>query len=267
MREKIKILVLTDILFLAILMMSGMISGVLSTVIYYLAFIVPFAFAVTASKTGIKTKEHLLPVKNADVALAGVFPTVITVIVISSVTAALMNLFGKEQAVELGDDLLLALLLHALLPAFLEEALFRYLPMKLLARENGRACVLISAILFALSHHSFFSVFYAFVAGVSFMLIDIISDSVIPSFIIHFLNNALSVLLTFYSGSAYLAPAVIGAVAALACGSLIYLFVIRKRVAAILSERLVTKEKYRFSYEILLFAIPALIVAMGEILV
>ena len=139
--------------------------------------------------------------------------------------------------------------------------------MKLLAIENVRVCVLISAILFALSHHSLFSVFYAFVAGVSFMLIDIISDSVIPSFIIHFLNNALSVLLTFYSGSAYLAPAVIGAVAALACGSLIYLFVIRKRVAALLSERLVTKEKYRFSYEILLFAIPALIVAMGEILV
>ena len=266
MREKIKILVLTDIIFLALLMLSGMISGLLSTVIYFLAFVIPFAFAILSSKTSLKSKEFLLPVKNPDITIAGVFPTIITVIVISSVTAFIMNHFGKTQNVELGDNIFSALLLHALLPALLEEGLFRYLPMKLLARENGRACVLISALLFALSHHSVFSFFYAFVAGVSFMLIDIIADSVIPSLVIHLLNNALSVILMFYPENVYLSIAVNSAVAILACCSLVYLFIIRRRVAEVLSERLVTREKYKFSYEILLFIIPTLLIAVGEIM-
>ena len=267
MREKIKKLVVADIIFLALLTVSGMLEGILSSIIYILAFILPFLFVVVSENIKAKSKELLLPVKNLEVAIAGVFPTLISVMVISSLTSHLMQLVGKENTVELGDSLLPALLVHALLPAILEEGLFRYLPMKLLAGDNGRACVIISALLFALSHHSVFSIPYAFIAGVAFMLIDIISGSVLPSVFMHLFNNAVSVVLMFYSDNESLATVIYTAVAILACCSLIYLFVIRDKVERILAERLVAREKYKFSYEILLFVIPILIITVSELLI
>lgn len=267
MREKIKSLVIADVIFIALLTVSGMINGVLSNIVYFSAFIIPFLFVVITEKIDIKSKEYLFPLKNPDIAAASVFPTLITVIVISTLTASLMSLFGKENTVELGDSLALALLSHALLPAVLEEGLFRYLPMKLLAGRNGRVCVLISAILFSLAHHSLFSIPYAFIAGVAFMTIDIVSGSVLPSLVMHLVSNALSVVLMFYSVTAPLSTAIYSVISVLACLSLIYLTVIREKVARIISERFVTLEKYKFSYEILLFAVPMLVISVSELLI
>ena len=267
MREKIKKLVATDIIFLAFLTVSGMLEGVLSNIVYFLAFVIPFLFVVVSENVNVKSKELLLPVKNLEVAIAGVFPTLISVMVISSLTSHLMRFVGKENTVELGDSLLFAFLVHALLPAILEEGLFRYLPMKLLAGENARVCVIVSALLFALSHHSIFSIPYAFIAGVAFMLIDIISGSVLPSVFMHLFNNAVSVVLMFYSDDERLSTAIYTAVAILACCSLIYLVSIRDKVRRILAERLVIREKYKFSYEILLFVIPMLVITVSDLFI
>ena len=57
MKEKIKILVLADLTFLALLMLSGLTKGDLSTVVYISAFILPFAFAIVSSKTSIKSRR------------------------------------------------------------------------------------------------------------------------------------------------------------------------------------------------------------------
>lgn len=265
MREKIKLLVATDLIFLLLLMLSGAFSGVLSTVIYILAFIIPFAFAAFASKISLKTAVGIGLPQNPDIAAAGVFPTIISVMVISECVAYLMGVFGRSQTVSLGDDILVALLLHALLPAVLEEALFRYIPLRLLSGENGRVCVIVSAIFFALSHHSLYSIPHALVAGIAFMTLDIISGSVIPSLVIHLLNNTLSVLLMFYSENTLLASVLPTAVAILACASLLYLLAIRRRVRGIVSERFSKKEKYRLSWEPLLLVIPTLIIAVTEV--
>ena len=267
MREKIKILVITDLFFLLLLMASGAFSGILSTVVYVLSFVIPFLIAVFASKISIKSSECLVPVRNVDIALAGALPTVISVFVISSVTSYIMSIFGGGPAVELGDSLALALVVHALVPAVFEEALFRYIPMRLLARDNSRVCILISAFFFALSHHSLFSIPYAFVAGVAFMTLDIISGSVLPSLVIHLLNNAVSVILMFYGEGSLVASILPLAIAALSSISLIYLVIIRKRVAGIISERFFSTEKFGFSYEILMLALPALLIALGEVII
>jgi membrane protease YdiL (CAAX protease family) len=266
MREKIKILVAADLIFLLLITASGLLFGIWSTALYLLSFVIPFAFAVAASKLRLSGGEFIYPLKNADIAMAGAFPTVITVMVISSATAALMGLFGRTSILELGGSLAVALVMHAILPAVLEEALFRYIPIRLLSGENSRVCIIVSAILFAFSHHSMFSIPYAFLAGVAFMTLDIISGSVLPSLVIHLLNNALSVLLMFYSDNTLLRWLLPALVALAACLSLIYLFIIRKRARAVISERFVTKEKYKFSYEILLVVIPSLIIAISELL-
>lgn len=267
MREKIKILVITDLFFLLLLMTSGAFSGVLSTTIYILSFIIPFIIAVYASKISLKSRDCILPARNIDIAAAGAMPTVISVFAISSITSYIMAIFGRGQTVELGDSLALALVVHALIPAAFEEALFRYIPMRLLARDNSRVCILISALFFALSHHSLFSIPYAFVAGVAFMTLDIISGSVLPSLVIHLLNNAVSVILMFYGEGSLVASILPLAIATLSSISLIYLVIIRKRVAGIIPERFFSTEKFRFSYEILMLALPALLIALGEVII
>ena len=97
----------------------------------------------------------------------------------------------------MGDSYLLALLTHALAPAILEEALFRYVPMRLLAPYSQRGAIFISAFFFALVHHELFTIPYAFVGGLIFMAIDLATESVIPSIVILFINNALSVSMSF----------------------------------------------------------------------
>ena len=71
--------------------------------------------------------------------------------------------------------------------------------MKLIAPYSRRWCAVLSAVYFALVHMSVFQIPYALVAGFIFILIDLAYDSVWPSFIIHILNNAVSVLWIKYS--------------------------------------------------------------------
>ena len=90
------------------------------------------------------------------------------------------------------------LIAHAVVPALFEEALFRYIPMKLLLPYSKRWCVFYSALCFALIHCSFTQMPYAFAAGVIFMLVDVALDSIWPSVILHFVNNAVSVIFMKY---------------------------------------------------------------------
>lgn len=55
------------------------------------------------------------------------------------------------------------------------------------------------------------------------MLVDLICDSVWPSVIIHFLNNAFSVMFIFYSDLSYVKWIVIALVAALSVISILYI--------------------------------------------
>ena len=93
------------------------------------------------------------------------------------------------------------LIIHALLPSFLEEMLFRYLPMKLIAPYSRRLCILLSSAYFALIHFNLFQIPYALLAGLVFITVDLWADSVLPSFILHLLNNVISVLWIKYSAS------------------------------------------------------------------
>ena len=185
MERKINHLSICYTLFLILLFLSGSLEGVWSEAVYFLAFLVPMAFGLWTVKDEENGRMYL-GVKGEDLRffLPLAAPTVYLVMILSVVTSLLLKLtLGVENNVDLGNSLVVALLYHALLPAVLEEALFRYLPMRMLAGHSKRVTVLLSATLFALVHHSLFSIPYAFLAGMIFMLIDLACDSVIPSVI------------------------------------------------------------------------------------
>lgn len=234
MRRNIGLLFSAYLIFLILISISGSVSGVLARAMYYSAFILPIAFILLITAKDKVNPLDYLKVNKDMLKLSAplIFPTVSIVIIISFVTALIVfAITGKQNAVNVGSSYPLALIKHALLPALLEEMLFRYLPMRLVAPYSKRNAIIISSVVFALIHMDIFSIPYAFFAGVVFILLSIATDSVIPSIIIHFINNAISVTVIFVNrGEASLA--IYLSVGLLALISVIFIVIKRKEYKA-----------------------------------
>lgn len=269
MERKINILSTIYFLFLILLFLSGSASEPFSTVIYFLSFILPISLAlIFTRKDGVEKSKFLtLDHEGFRRTLPIVFPTVSLVIIISYVTSLVIYLIsGRTNSVDVGDSYLLALINHALLPAALEEALFRYVPMRLLAGHSRRVTVLISAFFFALVHHDLFTIPYAFIAGVIFMTVDIALDSVIPSLIIHFINNAISVSLIVFNDNEGFAPSlfiIIGLLTLLSLIDVIRGDYYKKKLIYVFGK---TKEKITITPPMIMFSVFTLLVSIISLL-
>lgn len=256
-----------DLVFVAFLIVSGLFTGILSTVFYMFAFITPVFLGFYATRENNKDK-NFLEVKGVLPSLPVIAPTIGLVMIISALTSYVIGvLTDKSNVVELGDNLALALLTHAVMPAILEEALFRYIPLRAFKEERWLPAILYSALFFSLIHHSFFSMPYAFIAGAIFMFIDLAFDSVWPSVIIHFLNNALSVLFIFYNGDSAFATVAILVLVLLSIASIIYIAVRIEKYKK-LTEKItdVSELGKNAPTEVYVLAIPMLLIAVMELI-
>ncbi len=94
-------------------------------------------------------------------------------------------------------NVILTIITVALLPAVCEEFLFRGLILNGTKWLGGLAAVLISAGCFCIYHMSPYQTAYQFVMGVIYGLVALKSQSLLPTVILHFLNN-LFVILWYY---------------------------------------------------------------------
>ncbi len=269
MERKINRLAICYTMFLILLFLSGGLSGVMSEAVYFLAFLLPLFYGLYALKNEKTPIVKYLSLDSCGVkfTLPLVFPTVALVMMVSVITSLLIKaITGAENRVDVGDSLILALLLHALLPAILEEALFRYLPMRMLAGHSKRVTVLFSAALFALIHHNLFSIPYAFLAGVIFMAIDLACDSVIPSVILHFINNALSVGMLVFADNPAFAPTVIILTAVLSVISVAVIFLNRKKYQEKFAFVFSVGEKFQATLPVISLGAVCLFIAVVSIL-
>lgn len=200
MSKRLNVLTVCYTLFLVMLLGSATFSGILSEVVYYLGFIIPIAIALISCHGEEGDPKKYLTIDRDGIMLSWplVFPTISLTILLSYLTSLLIfSITGQTNSVDLGDSYILALITHAIAPAIFEEALFRYVPMRLLAPYSKRGAIFISAFFFSLVHLDFFTIPYAFIGGLIFMAIDLATESVIPSVVIHLINNALSVSMFF----------------------------------------------------------------------
>lgn len=265
MKKNISMLSMAYLLFLILLFLSGAISSILSDVVYYVAFILPIVLVLYATRNDERKNTNLLAItkESTKMVLPLVAPTILVIATLSFLTSLVIYIIsGKTNSVDLGDNYVVALFYHALLPAIFEELLFRYLPMRLLADKSKKAAILVSATFFSLVHHDLFSIPYAFFAGVVFMAVDIMTDSIIPSVIIHFINNALSVGIIVFSDNPALAPTVYVIIGILSFVSLLAVFKNRAEYKRIAAELLKPGEPMPFSVEMLAFAALTLGIAV-----
>lgn len=200
MRKALITLALADAAFVFLLGYAGVFGGFLFFVAYALAFILPFGVAILICRRDLSHKKYLHFGKDTVSMTAPAVPiSVLIIIVLSVITSLALALFGMSDDTTLDGNLFSAIIKYAVYPAIFEELLFRYLPLRVLSHKAPGAAIFISAAFFAAVHFDLFQLFYAFVAGAIFMMLDIMTDSVWPSVIIHFINNLLSVLSYFSS--------------------------------------------------------------------
>ena len=260
MAEAIKITTFVDIIFVILLMLSGTVGGISGEVIYYLAFLLPIAVGFYASH-GLKRKreemkgvaelpETLFHLNLKDI--KRLFPLVcpfVTVIFMTSLLTSLaLSAFGISSPDVESTGIARMLLVHAVAPALFEEALFRYIPMKLLLPYSKRSCILYSALFFALIHCSFSKMPYAFVAGVLFMFVDVAFESVWPSVILHFINNTASVILIKYCGDTLSSWIFIGMMLGLTALSVPFIYRHRSEYRAMLGTAILKGERTELTY-------------------
>lgn len=211
MDEAGKLINLLYVIFILLLALSGSFGGLMGELIYYLAFFIPILIGFYYSKELQRKREEVKGVaeppdrllsfdKVRAVKLAPlVAPSILVIFFTSLTTSVILSFFGITASPVEDVGIIRMLLIHALIPAVLEELLFRYVPLKLIAPYSRKWCIIYSAICFSLIHCSFVQMPYAFVAGFIFILIDVMLGSVWPSIILHFLNNAVSVMWMKYA--------------------------------------------------------------------
>lgn len=241
MSEAIKFVVFIDVIFIILLMLSGSFSGYISDIIYFTAFIIPIAIGFYSSENFKRRREEIKGIaepeeKYLNFSLSGltrllplIAPIVALVFAVSYLTTLLASLVGIEGDAVSNEGILKMLLVHAVAPAFFEEALFRYIPMKLFLPYSKKWCIIYSALFFSLIHCNFTTFPYAFIAGAIFMAIDIALGSVWPSVILHLLNNTASVIWMKYCTSTVPVIIFISVLLILTSVSVLFIVLMRKK--------------------------------------
>ena len=164
-------------------------------VLAYLAPVAVYAFFL-APCFGIRPARP--PQRAGARAVLPLFPLFLcAVLFVSSLTGWVLSLCrlsvggGSSSA----GSFFRVLLLDCLLPAVLEELLFRYAILSLLRAADERHAVWMCALLFAMLHGNLYQIPYAFVGGLFLSLAAIRGGSVLFPLLFHFGNNLLSVTL------------------------------------------------------------------------
>ena len=267
------------LLFLLLLASASITDGVLSEVIYYSAFVLPTILGILCynklrkeesahDREYPEAKNILSFNKNgARLLLQVLFPTIALVMSVSWICARVITaVSGVQPTVDVGDNFLAAILIHACLPAVLEEMLFRFMPMRMLARHSARLTVVISSLYFALVHNSFFSMPYALLAGLIFITVDLLAESIWPSVILHFCNNLLSVVWIFFGARASVAMIISILIALLSSISVIFIIINRKRHIKRIKMLLSSGDSYKLGYTPLAVVVPTVFFAISELI-
>ena len=275
MTAKIKVLVAADMTFLLLLALSGSAMGIASEILYYLAFIIPIVMMLNyAYKTSEnahtlqKQNEIISDIKKSfslsrgalKISLPLIFPSVLLTLFVSLIISLTLASFGFENASDISSPFAIALITHALVPAVLEELLFRFAPIALLS-DNKKTALILSSVMFAFAHVSLFQIPYAILAGFILCALYLATGSILPSMVLHFINNAISLISIYGIISDGL---IILILASLSLISAAFIFAYRRSIAASLKQTLSGK-KLELSYHPLFFIITSLVLAISSL--
>ena len=180
---------------------AEIVSELLNAALYILVFVLPLFFFKMISRAHTMATPRLLPELTVDGLCCALFGVAVTM-TLAFVNASLVSVFdyasfSKEYIwhSEAGENyqLILLFLSLAVIPAFVEELLFRGLILENLLPCGKTVAIFGSAFLFGMMHQNAEQLLYATGAGVVFGWIYVRTRSLWPCVLAHFINNFQSV--------------------------------------------------------------------------
>ena len=176
-----------------------------SAVCYVLSLLLPFGLCLILTQTPLRVAFPFRMGHPAE-KIGGVFIGLGTAIVsgyITSAFSAVLMIFGigiEEPAFFSPVTVpgkLLYVLIAAVLPAFLEEMIFRGIILQNLRRFGDETALFLSAFFFAVFHLNLSQIPYAFLMGLCLGYFVLRTGSLWAGILLHFCNNGLSLLWEF----------------------------------------------------------------------
>lgn len=171
------------------------------------AVLIPGLIYIAATRRKFNTcfgKTHVKPTLLIPLVLAGM-----GIAMVSNYAANLFDtnigFFGLQNQISMEADsalnplqVALYVIAVSIVPAFAEEFGFRGILMGSLCRYGDAFAIIASAVMFGAMHGNTTQIVFAFILGLVFGYIDCITDSIIPSILVHFLNNFYAVLMDVF---------------------------------------------------------------------
>lgn len=112
--------------------------------------------------------------------------------------AGLLSNAGADSAEDVNTyPVILAIVVFAVVPAVVEEFVFRGCMLGAYSKVDVKAGIFISSLFFALLHFSFGSVLYGFFFGLLFAIVRLATDNLSYTIVMHGLFNSINVLLSY----------------------------------------------------------------------
>ena len=172
----------------------GMVGAQMS--IYFMTFMFSlFLWRKHKGEIEIKLKK-VEPVKLAQ--LSAITVCGIPIALFLNYFAGILSSAGADSAEDVNTyPIFLSVIVFAVVPAVVEEFVFRGVILGAYSKVDVRAGIMISSLFFALLHFSFGSVMYGFFFGLLFAVVRITTDNLIYTMIMHCLFNLINVLLSY----------------------------------------------------------------------
>lgn len=125
----------------------------------------------------------------------------------SDILAKNFSLFGLQNNINFDNSSsslmqnILYIVTTAVVPAFAEEFAFRGVLMGTLRKYGDCFAIIASSVMFGTMHGNISQIPFAFILGLIFAYVDCKANSIVPSIIIHFLNNFYAVMIDILNKS------------------------------------------------------------------
>ena len=172
----------------------GMVGAQMS--IYFMTFMFSlFLWRKHKGEIEIKLKK-VEPVKLAQ--LSAITVCGIPIALFLNYFAGILSSAGADSAEDVNTyPLILSLVVFAVVPAVVEEFVFRGVILGAYSKVDVKAGIVISSLFFALLHFSFGSVMYGFFFGLLFAVIRLSTGNLVYTIIMHCLFSTINVLMSY----------------------------------------------------------------------
>lgn len=174
-----------------------LLDGLLSLLVFFVTGLV-YIFIVNLDTKVIFPFEKIKASRLAIIVIIGLSVALVSNYA-SDMLSSVFSAFGIDNSIDFSYnvDSPLSILLYfvtvALVPALVEEFAFRGIILGTLRKYSDTVAIVVSAGLFGLMHGNFVQIPFAFCVGLVLGFVVVKTNSLLPSILIHFFNNAISV--------------------------------------------------------------------------